>query len=78
MQDRVNDHLLICSPTLPETPRLEMNSQNHISPRPPVELPASLLPVVPGPEKQAAPLTSELLYQLAALTAGAFLLATLL
>lgn len=55
-----------------------MNPQNHISPLPPVELPAGLLPVIPVPEKPSATLTSDLLYQLAALTAGAFLLATLL
>jgi hypothetical protein len=55
-----------------------MNPQNHRSQLPVVELPASLLPVAPAPEKAAAPLTSDLLYQLAALTAGAFLLMTLL
>jgi hypothetical protein len=55
-----------------------MNPQNHRSQLPTVDLPASLLPVVPAPEKPTAPLTSDLMYQLAALTAGAFLLMTLL
>jgi len=55
-----------------------MNPQNHRSQIPTVELPASLLPVVPTPEKAAAPLTSDRLYQFAALTVGAFLLMTLL
>lgn len=55
-----------------------MIPQNHRSQLTTVELPASLLPVVPTPEKAAAPMTSDFLYQLAALTAGAFLLMTLL
>jgi hypothetical protein len=54
-----------------------MITQNARSPLPPNELPPSLLPVVPVSEKPAI-MTSDLLYQLAALTAGAFLLATLL
>jgi hypothetical protein len=55
-----------------------MTPQNAISPLSPTELPPGLLPVAPVPEKSAAVLTSDRLYQLAALTAGAFLLATLL
>jgi hypothetical protein len=55
-----------------------MIPQNERSPLPPNELPPSLLPVVSVSEKPAAIMTSDLLYQLAALTAGAFLLATLL
>jgi hypothetical protein len=78
VQTRVNDHLLVSSRTSPKYQRLEMNPQNHRSQLPAVELPASLLPVAPAPEKAAAPLTSDLMYQLAALTAGAFLLMTLL
>ena len=78
VQDRVNDHLLVSSRTSPKHQRLEMNPQNHRSQLPTVELPASLLPVVPTPEKAAASLTSDRLYQFAALTVGAFLLMTLL
>jgi hypothetical protein len=56
-----------------------MNAQNERSPLPPLDLPPSLLPVVPAAaERSAASVTSECLYQFAALTAGAFLLATLL
>jgi len=55
-----------------------MNPQNE---RPPVQSlnpPPSLLPVVPLAEKTAPTIASDRLYQLAALTAGVFLLATLL
>ena len=46
---------------------------------PPLDLPPSLLPVVPAAAEGSASLAvSDCLYQLAALTAGAFLLATLL
>lgn len=55
-----------------------MKAQNHRSHTHTVELPASLLPVVPAPEKPAESMPSDFLYQLAAFTAGAFLLATLL
>jgi hypothetical protein len=56
-----------------------MNPQNERSPLPPLDLPASLLPVVPAvAEGSAASAASDCLYQFAALAAGAFLLATLL
>ncbi|MGD0442701.1 MAG: hypothetical protein ABSA39_02080 [Edaphobacter sp.] len=56
-----------------------MNTQNVSSPHSPLELSPGLLPVIPSvTEKSATTLTSDRLYQLAALTAGAFLLATLL
>jgi hypothetical protein len=56
-----------------------MNTQNVSSPHSPLELPPGLLTAIPAAaEKSAATLTSDRLYQLAALTAGAFLLATLL
>jgi hypothetical protein len=55
-----------------------MIPQNERSPLPPTELPPSLLPVAPVAEKPTVILTSDRLYQLAALTAGAILLATLL
>jgi hypothetical protein len=55
-----------------------MIPQNDRSPLPPTEFPPSLLPIVPVSEKPTTMLTSDRLYQLAALTAGAFLLATLL
>jgi hypothetical protein len=56
-----------------------MNPQNERSPLPPLNLPASLLPAVPAAAKgSATSTTSDCLYQFAALTAGAFLLATLL
>jgi hypothetical protein len=47
-------------------------------PIPPTELPPDLLPGAPVSERPATILTADRLYQLAALTAGAFLLATLL
>ena len=57
-----------------------MNPQKDKSPRPPSNLPASLLPAVPAAAKGACrlPAYADRLYQFAALTAGAFLLATLL
>jgi hypothetical protein len=56
-----------------------MNPQNERSPLPPLDIPANLLPVVPAAaEGSSASAMSDCLYQFAALTAGAFLLATLL
>jgi hypothetical protein len=56
-----------------------MNPQNQRSTLPPIEMPPSLLPVVPAATEESAVTTMEdRLYQLAALTAGAFLLASLL
>jgi hypothetical protein len=53
-----------------------MNPQNERSPLPP---PASLLPAAPAAaEGSATSAASDCLYQFAALTAGAFLLVTLL
>jgi len=57
-----------------------MNPQNDKSTIS-ANLPASLLPTVPAAEKgsgTATSGTSDCLYQLAALTAGAFLLATMI
>jgi hypothetical protein len=49
------------------------------SPLPPMDLPASLLPALPATaEGPATSTASDCLYQFAALTAGAFLLVTLL
>ena len=56
-----------------------MNLPNERSPFPPLNLPASLLPVAPAVEEgSSASAMSDCLYQFTALTAGAFLLATLL
>jgi hypothetical protein len=56
-----------------------MNPQKDKSPLPPPNLPASLLPAVPAAAKGSTSYaTSDCLYQFAALTAGAFLLATML
>jgi hypothetical protein len=59
-----------------------MNPQKEKSPLPPPALPASLLPAVPatadGLSGSAGSAVSDCLYQFAALTAGAFLLATML
>jgi hypothetical protein len=56
-----------------------MNPQKEKSPLPPPDLTASLLAAVPVPAKgSAASATSDCLYQFAALTVGAFLLATML
>jgi hypothetical protein len=56
-----------------------MNPPNERSPFPPQNLPASLLPVAPAvTEGSSASVVSDCLYQFAALTAGVFLLATLL
>ncbi|HEX4576007.1 MAG TPA: hypothetical protein VH117_01545 [Edaphobacter sp.] len=79
MQTRVNQHLLLCEPSSPMQRRLDMNSPNARSPLPPLELPVSLLPMVPAAtEGPSSSHTSECLYQIAALTAGAIFLATLL
>ncbi|HTC74679.1 MAG TPA: hypothetical protein VK684_03825 [Edaphobacter sp.] len=53
-----------------------MDQQKDKSQLPPSSLPASLLPAVPAVAKGSA--TSDCLYQFAALTAGAFLLVTML
>ncbi|MCU1248529.1 MAG: hypothetical protein JWQ49_1558 [Edaphobacter sp.] len=56
-----------------------MNPQNNKSPLPAPSLAASLIPGVPATAKgSAASVTSDCLYQFAALTAGAFLLASLI
>jgi hypothetical protein len=56
-----------------------MNPQKEKSPLSPTDLPASLLPAVTAAAKgSVASATSDCLYQFAALTAGAFLLATML
>jgi len=55
-----------------------MNPQKDKSPLPPPDLPASLLPVPAAAKGSATSGTSDCLYQFAALTAGAFLLATIL
>jgi hypothetical protein len=56
-----------------------MNPQNERSPLPPLDVAVSLLPVAPAAaEGSSASAMSDCLYQFAALTAGAFLLATLL
>jgi hypothetical protein len=56
-----------------------MNPQNERPILPPNELPPSLLPVAPALTQQSVASTMEdRLYQLAALTAGAFLIASLL
>jgi hypothetical protein len=56
-----------------------MNPQNATSPLPPLDLPPSLLPVIPvAAEVPPNSTASDCLYQIAALTAGAIFLATLL
>jgi hypothetical protein len=58
-----------------------MNLKNDKSPLPPTSLPVSLLQAVPADAKGSGAVTymaSDCLYQFAALTAGAFLLATML
>jgi len=55
-----------------------MNPQKDKSPPPPPNLPTSLLPVPAAAKGSATSATSDCLYQFAALTAGAFLLATML
>jgi hypothetical protein len=56
-----------------------MNPQNEIPMIQSLEIPPSLLPGAPAHGERPATTTgSDRLYQLAALTAGAFLLATLL
>jgi hypothetical protein len=55
-----------------------MNPQNATSPLPPLDLPPSLLPVVPLAAEVSANSTADCLYQIAALAAGAIFLATLL
>jgi hypothetical protein len=56
-----------------------MNPQKEKSPLSPPDLPASLLPAVPAAAKgSATSAASDCLYQFAALTVGAFLLATML
>ena len=53
-----------------------MNSKKDKSPPP--SLPVSLLQAVPADAKASGSVTSDCLYQFAALTAGAFLLATMI
>ena len=56
-----------------------MNPQNERSPLPLIDHPGSLLPAAPAAvEVSTTSAASDYLYQFAALTAGAFLLATLL
>jgi hypothetical protein len=58
-----------------------MNPKNDKTPLPPSNLPVSLLEAVPADAKgsgSATSVTSDCLYQFAALTAGAFLLATMI
>jgi hypothetical protein len=56
-----------------------MNLQKEKSPLPPLDVRASLLPEAPAAVKvSGASTTSDCLYQFAALTVGAFMLATLL
>jgi hypothetical protein len=59
-----------------------MNPQKEKTPLPPPALPTSLLAAVPAAAREssgsAASVTSDCLYQFAALTVGAFLLATML
>jgi hypothetical protein len=71
---------IYCSVSHPPrcTQRLVMNPQRDKSPLPQLNLPTSLLPAVPAAAIGSATVTSDCLYQFAALTAGAFLLATLL
>jgi hypothetical protein len=59
--------------------RLVMDPQKDKSPLPPSSLSAGLLPAIPAAANASATYaTSDCLYQFAALTAGAFLLATML
>jgi len=57
-----------------------MKPQNATSPLPPLEFPPGMMPVIPAAaaEVSAKSTASDCLYQIAALTAGAFFLATLL
>ena len=57
-----------------------MNLKNDKSPLPPPSLPVSLLQAVPADANGSGSVThmADCLYQFAALTAGAFLLATML
>jgi hypothetical protein len=56
-----------------------MNPQKERSPLPPLNLQASQLPAVPAAaEGSATSAVSDCLYQFAALTAGAFLLVTMM
>ena len=80
MQDRVNEHLFFCKPSSPCTYEgFVMNPQNERSSLPLLDVVVSLLPVAPAAaEGSSASAVSDCLYQFAALTAGVFLLATLL
>jgi hypothetical protein len=72
-------NIYCCVSELPAVDRrLVMNPQNATSPLPPLELPPSLLPVVPVAEVSANSTAADCLYQIAALAAGAIFLATLL
>ena len=56
-----------------------MNPQNERSPLPPLNLQTSQLPAVPAAaEGSASSVVSDCLYQLAAVTVGAFLLVTIM
>ncbi|MEO6806186.1 MAG: hypothetical protein ABI286_09905 [Edaphobacter sp.] len=76
MQDRVNDHLLICTHPAEASRGKCMGQQNTLSPNSFIEVPQGMAPApVTGASKATA---ADRLYQVAALAAGVFLLASLL
>jgi len=79
VQDRVNKHLLMCRPSLPEPKRrLIMDPQNERSPHSQLQAPYGPHGMSSAVDSPTTPTASDRLYQFAALTAGIFLLATLL
>jgi hypothetical protein len=79
VQDRVNEHLLLCKKPMMHEPRPVMSQQNELSPHSQLEPQYGLHGMVPtAMDGSTTPTAADRLYQLAALTAGIFLLVTLL
>jgi hypothetical protein len=79
VQDRVNEHLLFYKRSSPQQKKAAMNLQNERSPLSQFEPQYALHGIAPASVKApSASSAADRLYQLAALIAGIFLLASLL
>ena len=81
VQDRVNEHLLVCKPSNNRSEQgLIMGQQNELSTHSQLEPQYALHGIAQSAAETPAspPIAADRLYQLAALTAGVIFLATLL